>query len=114
MSIIAKVTDRDTEIERADKVDFVLRSVNIDPNVMDGMPVFQGTRVPIDIVLASIESGIDFARLKNSYSFLTEELIEAAKIYARTHSRRGRPQRIAEAYPDWKRTSSKIVRAANK
>lgn len=114
MSIIAKVTDRDAAIDEADKVDFALRSVNVDPTVMDGTPVFQGTRVPIDTVLASIESGIDFARLKNSYPFLTEDLIEAAKIYAQIRPRRGHSQRIAEAHPDWILTSSKVVRAASK
>lgn len=104
----------DIAISRADKVDFAIKSISTAEDIMDGIPVFRGTRVPIDIVLASIESGTDFARLKNSYSFLTEELIEAAKIYVCIRPRRGRPRRIADIHPDWKLKSTKIVRAASK
>jgi uncharacterized protein (DUF433 family) len=104
----------DSAIFRAKKVDSVMKAVSVADDVMNGMPVFQGTRVPIDTVLASLEGGVNFRRLKDSYPFLTEELIEIAKIYARIRPRRGRPRHIAEDNPGWKVKSSKVVRAASK
>ncbi|MGJ7509934.1 DUF433 domain-containing protein [Variovorax sp. GT1P44] len=53
--------------------------VNIDPAVMGERPVFVGTRVPIDIVLACIDAGDAAARLQATYPFLTLEHIAAAR-----------------------------------
>ncbi|MEB0219863.1 DUF433 domain-containing protein [Pseudomonas sp. 10B1] len=63
-----------------------------DPDIMGGVPVFKGSRVPIDIVIASIDEGTSFEALKEDYGFLTIELIEDARIYVKTHPRRGRPK----------------------
>ena len=41
--------------------------------VMEGMPVFKGTRVPRDVVTASLDKGIAFQRIRASYNFLTPE-----------------------------------------
>ncbi len=71
-----------------------------DPNVMGGVPVFRGTRVPIANVLASLTTGFDLEQLREAYRFLTPELIEAAQTFKHDssativrhqgHSRRGR------------------------
>lgn len=71
-----------------------------DPNVMGGVPVFRGTRVPIANVLASLTAGFDLEQLREAYRFLTPELIKAAQTFERDssdtivrhqgHSRRGR------------------------
>jgi len=95
-----------------EKVDWALRAVSVDERVMGGLPVFRGTRVPIDFVLASVEEGIDFDRLKNSYPFLTTKLIEAAMIYAQILPRRAPPRRVDDVPPGWTLISSKIVRPA--
>ena len=93
-------------------LEIALQAVSATKEVMDGMAVFRGTRVPIDNVLGSLDEGTSFARIKNSYSFLTEELVSAARIYARLFPNRERGRSIAEAHPDWKIKSRKILRAA--
>src|SRR5262249_50443847 len=100
----------DAAAARARKVDFALESISVNEAVMGGEAVFRGTRVPIDAVLASLAKGVDFERLRNSYSFLTSELIEAATIYTKVRPRRGRPRRVADGDPSWKVKSIKIVR----
>jgi uncharacterized protein (DUF433 family) len=55
--------------------------VTTDPEIMCGVPIFAGTRVPIDIVLASLDSCVDWDRLVASYPFLTESHVVAAKAY---------------------------------
>lgn len=52
--------------------------VHIDPAVSEH-PVFVGTGVPIDIVLACIDAGDAAARLQATYPFLTLEHIAAAR-----------------------------------
>lgn len=59
-----------------------------DPKVMRGVPVFKGTRVPIANVLASLKAGFDLEQLREAYSFLTQEHVDAALNYA--------PRRVAE------------------
>lgn len=77
-----------------------------DSDIMGGVPVFKGSRVPIDIVIASLDEGIPFEVLKEDYGFLTPELVEDARIYAKTHPRRGRPKVISVPKP----TKGHVVR----
>ena len=84
--------------------------VTTDPEVMDGVPVFAGTRVPIGIVLGSLAVGIGLDRLKASYPFLTEAHIQSAKVYEAVHPRRGRPRRISEVNPQLPRRITRVVK----
>lgn len=59
-----------------------------DPDVMRGVPVFKGTRVPIANVLASLKAGFDFEQLREAYSFLTQKHVDAALSYV--------PRQLAE------------------
>jgi uncharacterized protein (DUF433 family) len=95
---------------RAKKVDQAEALIETSDEVMDGAPVFKGTRVPLDVVTASLDKGISFERVQASYQFLTPELAEAAKVYQLVHPRRGRRRSIAEAHPDWKLTEKRVVR----
>lgn len=52
-----------------------------DPRVMNGVPVFNGTRVPIANVLASLRAGFTFEQIREEYPFLTKELVDAALVY---------------------------------
>lgn len=81
---------------RARKVRAALDAITTDEDVLGGTPVFRGTRVPIDPVLASIDAGIPFERIQRSYSSLTPELVEFARIYAKVRPRRGRPPSLSE------------------
>ena len=84
--------------------------VTSDPEIMGGAPVFAGTRVPIDGVLASLAAGIDMSRIRDSYPFLTEAHLQAARAYDEAQPSCYRPQSIAEAHPDWEVTERRVVR----
>ena len=84
--------------------------VTSDPVIMNGCPVFAGTRVPIDDVLASLAAGIDMSRIRDSYPFLTQAHVQEARAYAEAHPGRNRPQSVSEAHPDWKVTKRRVVR----
>jgi len=98
-------------LARARQLDKAESLVSSDPEVMSGAPVFAGTRVPIDTVLGSLDAGIEMSRLRRSYPFLTPEYIDAARIYAKVHPKRGRP-RLSEVNPSWKVKSTRVVRPA--
>jgi uncharacterized protein (DUF433 family) len=95
--------------QRARLVDNALRHISVDEAVLGGTPVFTGTRVPIDSVLASLDGGMEMARLQQSYHFLTPELIDAARTYFKVRPKRGRPRRLSEVHPTWRLTDSKVV-----
>lgn len=71
----------------------------IDPDVMGGLPCYEGTRVPIENVLGSLEQGVDFERLYAAYPFLTAEHILAAQLYAASHPRNWPSKRLSDTYP---------------
>ncbi len=97
-------------LDRAAGVEKANRTIEVDPNVMGGLPVFMGTRVPIDTVTSSKAAGISDERLIASYPFLTPELIQDAEIYLQVHPRRGRPRKLGELNPGWTPQESKVVR----
>jgi uncharacterized protein (DUF433 family) len=70
-----------------------------DPGILSGEPVFAGTRIAIDTVLASLDAGIDLARISASYPIVDDEHIAAARAYRAEHPR-SRGRRIAEMHPD--------------
>lgn len=85
---------------RAREVDEAHAVVSEDSDVLGGVPVFDGTRVPIGVVLGSLATGVDLARLKVSYPFLTETLIRGARVYEAVHPPRGRLRRFSEINPE--------------
>jgi uncharacterized protein (DUF433 family) len=97
---------------RAKEVDDADALVSCDPDIMAGAACFTGTRVPIDVVLASVENEIDPARLRESYSFLTDAHVAAAQVYAQIHPRRGRPRRLADSNLKMLRRITRVVRPA--
>lgn len=107
-SFIVAAWDRVRRIDRARQL------VSVDPEVMGGVEVFTGTRVPIESVTGSLDRGIDVGRLTASYPFLTEEHLDAARVYAAVHPRRGRPRRIPDAHPEWRAKSRRTIRNAAK
>jgi uncharacterized protein (DUF433 family) len=103
---ISKAIARAKEVDQADAL------VTSDPEIMGGAPVFAGSRVPVDIVLASAVAGADMNQLRAAYSFLTSAHLTAARVYTEVHPRRGRPRRLSQANPDWKLLSSRVLRPA--
>ncbi len=53
-----------------------------DPGIAGGEPVFQGTRVPLRTVLASLADGDDEAEILRSFPTLTREHVRAAIAFA--------------------------------
>ena len=94
---------------RVEEIDRAQELITADPDVMGGLPVFAGTRVPIETVLASLNKGLDRKRLFELYPALTDEHIEAAKVYMDVHPRRGRPSKASRAPTSWKIKSSRRV-----
>jgi uncharacterized protein (DUF433 family) len=86
-----------------------LNLVVSDPEILSGEPVFAGTRVPIDIVLACVDAGIDMARIRASYPIVDEEHIAAARAYQAAHPRTP-VKRIGERYPELRLVSRKVVK----
>lgn len=97
---------------RARAVDDADALVSADPEIMGGAPCFTGTRVPIDTVLASLDRGIDKTELCESFRFLTDTHLNAARVYAAVHPRRGRPRPLSEVNPAVPRLSSRTMRPA--
>jgi uncharacterized protein (DUF433 family) len=81
---------------RSQAVDASRRLIDSDPGTLGGMPVFVGSRVPIESVLASLKEGVSTERLRAEFPFLTERHLEAARTHALINRRRGRPPRLAE------------------
>ena len=55
----------------------------VDPAVRSGRPVIEGTRVPVDLVLAKLAGGMTSVDLAREYD-LTEDEVRAALAYAAT------------------------------
>ncbi len=102
-SFVSKAMGRMKVIERAQKL------ITVDPEILGGTPVFAGTRVPVDIIIASLKKGIDRKRILGTYSTLTDEHLEAARVYSEVYPRRGRPTKSSTAPPSWKIKSSRHV-----
>jgi uncharacterized protein (DUF433 family) len=66
-------------------------TVDVSPDVMGGTPVFAGSRLPIATVLASVDAGVTWDRLLDSWPWLTDAHVEAARLYAAEHDIRVRP-----------------------
>lgn len=97
---------------RAAQVDAANRAIVEDEAILGGVPVFQGTRVPVDTVVAMARSEQAFASLQDHYPFLTPQLLQAAEIYQSVHPRRGRPTKAISK--DWNLRSRKTIRSGTK
>ena len=97
--------------ERANRARSAVNLVVEDPEILGGVPVFRGTRVPIDVAINTVTSGAAWTRLKESYPFLSEDHVDAANVYAVIRPRRGRPTKPDPAAKGWKLTSTRRIPA---
>jgi uncharacterized protein (DUF433 family) len=56
--------------------------IEINPDIMGGKPVIKGTRIPVELVLRKLGSGIEVSELLAAYPHLTAEDIRAAQAFA--------------------------------
>lgn len=52
--------------------------IAVDPEILNGVPVIQGTRIPVCLVLEMLEGGLSFDHILQQYPSLTREDIQAA------------------------------------
>jgi uncharacterized protein (DUF433 family) len=64
-----------------------------DRNIMGGVPVFKGTRIPVHDIAAMLANGDRVQELRRAYPTLSREQLELAPIYAKAYPLRGRPRR---------------------
>jgi len=62
------------------------------PEILGGLPVIRGTRVPVYDVAASLSAGVPVASILAAYPTLDAEKVELAGIYADANPPRGRPR----------------------
>lgn len=66
-------------------------AVEVSQEVMGGTPVFAGSRLPIETIIASVDAGFTVSQLQESWPWLTTEHVHAARVYAAGHDIRVRP-----------------------
>ena len=47
--------------------------INVDPEIMSGTPVFQGTRVPVDALLNNLEAGVSLDEFLENFPTVARE-----------------------------------------
>ena len=47
--------------------------INIDPEIMSGIPVFDGTRVPVDALFNNLSAGISLDEFLDNFPTVTRE-----------------------------------------
>ena len=77
--------------ERWDRYVAARAAVTSAPDVLGGVPVLKGTRVPVHDVAASVAADIPVARILDAYPSITEAQVELASLYARANPLKGRP-----------------------
>jgi uncharacterized protein (DUF433 family)/DNA-binding transcriptional regulator YiaG len=87
--------------------------VTVDPDVMGGLPVFSGTRVPIDFVLSMLASGSSLDDVRSAYPSVTSAHVEAARQFAQERPRTAdpTPRRVPDS---WKLKSRRVRKRAPK
>lgn len=63
------------------------------PEVLGGVPVFRGTRIPIHMIAELLDQGETPDTLRRGYPRLNDEMIRLAPLYAGAHPLRGRPRK---------------------
>jgi uncharacterized protein (DUF433 family)/DNA-binding XRE family transcriptional regulator len=102
---------RPLDIRELMRVDAWGKLILADELVRGGTPVFAGTRVPIKMVLDLIDNGVDREELAESYPFLKDENIAAAREYLLAHPMRQPEERAPD---NWKLKSKRVVKQSTK
>jgi len=62
-----------------------------DPEVMNGTPVYRGTRIPVELIANMVRQGTKIDEILEGYPALNREKVELAPLYVQAFPRRGRP-----------------------
>ena len=65
--------------------------ITVDPEIVSGVPVFRGTRVPVDALISNLEAGLTLDEfLGNSPTVTRDQAISILEFYRETLRRLGR------------------------
>jgi len=56
--------------------------IEINPEIMGGKPVIKGTRVPVELVLRKLGTGMEISELLVAYPHLMVDDVRAAQAFA--------------------------------
>jgi uncharacterized protein (DUF433 family) len=56
-----------------EEADVDLLPINVDPEIMSGTPVFQGTRVPVDALFNNLSEGVSLDEFLDNFPTVTRE-----------------------------------------
>ena len=79
------------------------RIVTSDPAILNGTPVFKGTRIPVHDIADMLANGDDAAAIIHAYPQLDATKIQLGALYAAAYPQRGRPRTKAP----WRNTAPK-------
>lgn len=60
----------------------LMRRISVNPEVMVGKPVIQGTRIPVELIVRMLAQGIPESEILQEYPRLQPDDIRAALAYA--------------------------------
>ena len=78
--------------DRHEQLGAAVEMVTRSPDVLGGMPVIRGTRIPVRDVAASVAAGHPRERILEAYPSLSGDQIHLAVLYAQANPTRGRPR----------------------
>ncbi len=58
--------------------------INIDKKIMHGKPVVEGTRIPINIIIGSLDGGMTFQEVFNEYGITGDDIRDCLRYAAKT------------------------------
>jgi uncharacterized protein (DUF433 family) len=82
-----EVMGRVKELRRAERL------VISNRDILGGIPVFRGTRIPVHRIAFLLQQGDTPEALRQAYPRLTDEMICVAPLYTEAHPARGRPRK---------------------
>lgn len=74
-----------------DEYERLMAEIEVDPEIQHGEPVLRGTRVTVYTIAALVEAETPTEEILRHYPSLSAHQVEAARVYAQAHPRRGRP-----------------------
>jgi uncharacterized protein (DUF433 family) len=88
IQVKAARTDLDEMLKKLERAASVVVE---DPGIMSGMPIYRGTRVPVELVADMLNQGASVDEILDGYPALDRDKIELAALYVKAFPRRGRP-----------------------
>ena len=55
--------------------------INVDPEIMSGTPVFEGTRVPIDALLNNVSAGVSLDEFLENFPTVSREQARGSEVF---------------------------------